>query len=126
MPIYVVATNDRGTCAALATVRACAANLNARIVLLVPYVVPYVQPLEHPADSPQCAGERFRGVADALELGVTVRVCVCRSISCVMALLPQDALVLLGGKRRWWPTREERLASMLARGGFRTLFIRTR
>jgi hypothetical protein len=123
MPIYVVATNDRGTYAALATVRACATNPNARIVLLVPHVVPYVQSLEHPADSPQCAGERFRSVPDALELGVTARVCVCRSISRVMALLPRDALVLVAGRQRWWRTREERLAAMLTRGGFRAVLV---
>jgi hypothetical protein len=123
LAIHVIATTDRGTRAALAAARTYATDLNARVVLLVPHVVPYAQPLEHPADSPQCAGERFRGTADALGLDATVRVCVCRSVSDVMTLLPPEALVLVGGRRRWWRTREDRLARTLTLRGCRALLV---
>jgi hypothetical protein len=123
LPIHVVATTDRGTRAALAAACRCATDLNARVALLVPHVVPYAQPLEHPAGRPQYAGERFGKAAEALGLDVTIRVCLCRSVLDVMALLPPDALVLVGGRRRWWRTRENRLAQALARRGFRALLV---
>src|SRR5579862_895930 len=87
LSIYVVATTDRGTQAALAAAARYASDLDARIVLLVPHVVPYAQSLEHPADAPAFSGERFREFADTLGLDTTIRVCVCRSASSVTALL---------------------------------------
>jgi hypothetical protein len=123
LPIHVVATTDRGTRAALAAASRYATDLNAQVVLLVPHVVPYAQPLEHPADRPQCAAERFGELAAALGLDITIRVCFCRSVPDAVTLLPADALVLVGGRRRWWRTREGRLAQALAGRGCRALLV---
>jgi hypothetical protein len=127
LSVYVLATTEAGTRTALATAGAFARDLHARIVVLVPHVVPYAQTLEHPADPAAFAGERYRQAADALGLDVTIQVCLCRSVDAVTALLPRDAAVLVGGRARRrfqpWPTREERLARALERGGRRVLFI---
>jgi len=40
---------------------------------------------------------------------VTVHVCVCRSAASVATVLPGNALVIVGGRRRWWRSRDERL-----------------
>ena len=127
LSVYVLATTDGGTRAALEAAGAMAHDLRARIVLLVPHVVPYAQALEHPADPTTFAGERYRESAAALGLDVIIRVCLCRTRSQVAALLPPDAAVLVGGRPRPrfqpWPTSEERLARDLERGGRRVLFI---
>jgi len=115
----------RGTRAALAAADAHAQGLGARIVLLVPQVVPYAQTLEHPADSVTFAADRFRALVDELRSDVTIRVGLCRPQDATLeALIPRDAVVLVGGRtRRWWPTPEQRAAAALTRAGHGVLFV---
>jgi hypothetical protein len=126
LSVYVIATTAKGTEAALDRCRAYARDLDANVIVLVPHVVPYPQPLDQPVDSPAFAGERVGTVAAGLGLPVTIRVCVCRCASAVTRLLSQDALVLVGGRRRWWRSREERLVATLTRAGFHALLVTLR
>ena len=125
LPVFVIATTQRGTRAALAAAAVCAAGLTDRVVLLVPHVVPYAQPLDHPADPPVLAGERFLDVARTVGADIDIHVCVCRSPASVTTLLPVDSLVLVGGRRRWWRSREQHLIDALTRVGTRALFVAT-
>jgi hypothetical protein len=126
LAVYVVATTFSGTRAALDAARNFAAGFDLRITLLVPHVVPYQQPLDHPADSLAFIAERFRRLAEPLETDVAVHVCLCRSHNATLApLLPHGAIVLVGGRcRRWWSTREQRVAATLTDAGHRVLFVR--
>ena len=127
LAVYVLATSADGTRAALMAAGAHARDLEARIVLLVPHVVPYAQALEHPADSVGFVADRFRTLAVELDVEVTIQVCLCRPEHAALApLIPQDAVILVGGRtRRWWSTREQRLAGTLTRTGRRVLFVQT-
>ena len=127
LAVHVLATSADGTRAALMAAGAHARDLEARIVLLVPNVVPYAQALDHPADSVGFVADRFRTLAVELDVEVTIRVCLCRPEHASLApLLPRDAVILVGGRtRRWWSTREQRLADALRRTGRRVLFVRT-
>jgi hypothetical protein len=127
LAVYVLATTADGTRAALMAAGAHARDLEARIVLLVPHVVPYAQALEHPADSVGFVAERFCALALELGLEATIRVCLCRPQHAALApLIPQDAVILVGGRtRRWWSTREQHLARALIHTGHRVLFVQT-
>ena len=127
LAVYVLATSADGTRTALTAASAHARDLEACIVLLVPHVVPYAQALEHPADSVGFVADRFRTLAWELGLEVTIRICLCRPEHAALApLIPQDAVILVGGRtRRWWSTREQRLADALIRTGHRVLFVQT-
>jgi hypothetical protein len=122
---HVIATTNAGTRAALEAARAWASGLDPHVVLLVPHVVPYTDPIDQPTDSVAFAANRFRELADALDIDVVVRVCVCRRHSAELTPLPpRDGIVLVGGRVcRWWPTREQRLASRLDRDGYRVIFV---
>jgi len=39
--------------------------------------------------------------------------------------LKVGSIVILGGRKRWWPTKEERLARQLRRAGYEVLFKET-
>ena len=41
------------------------------------------------------------------------------------AVLKPDSVVVLGGRKRWWPTTEERLARKLRRIGHEVIFTET-
>jgi hypothetical protein len=126
LPVFVIATTERGTRAALAAAAVYAADLTARVVIVVPHVVPYAQPLEHPADPPVLGGERFRDAVRVVDVDIEIQVCVCRSAANVAAVLPENALVIVGGRRRWWRSRDERLAHTLARCKLCALFVADR
>jgi hypothetical protein len=125
LAVYVVATTLTGAQAALAAARTFAAGFETRSTLLVPQVVPYPQSVEHPADSVAFTRERFRQLAEPLAMDVLVRVCLCRSHDATLApLLPCHGIVLIGGRCRRWPTREQRMARALARSVRHVLFVR--
>jgi hypothetical protein len=125
MSVFILATTMQGTRAALRAAGSYAHGLGARIVLLVPHVVPYVQTLEHPADPVTFAADRFRALAREIGVDVMIRICLCRPHSAALiALIPRDAAILIGGRtRRWWPTHEQRLTSTLTRTGRRVMFV---
>lgn len=125
LSVYVLATSISGTRGALEAAASHARDLDACVVLLVPIVVPYALTLEHPADSPTFVADRFRSLAEALGIDVTIRICLCRPQHATLApFIPRDAVILVGGRtRRWWPSREQRLAAALTRTGHQVVFI---
>ena len=55
---------------------------------------------------------------------ISVQICICRDTRETLGrLLPEPSLIVLGGRRRWWPTREQRLETFLARLGHQVVFI---
>ena len=125
LALSVIATTEAGTRAALFAADDLGFGLAPRIILWVPHVVPYAQPLDHPADDVTFTAARFRTLAEEIAADVFVRVCVCRSDAAGLeAVLPRGAVVLVGGaRRRWWQTREQRLAERLAAHGYSVLYI---
>jgi hypothetical protein len=128
LKVQVIATSVNGTRAALAAARRLAADLTAHVVVFVPFVVPYGEVLEHPTVDPEVIGARYGRLAEELSLEAEVRVCVCRSwAEALGSVLSHDAPVVVGGDtRRWFPTREQKLAASLVRGGYDVLLIGAR
>ena len=61
----------------------------------------------------------------AAECGVNVQVDIllCRdNRETAAAAVAPEALVVVGGRGRWWPTRERRMANWLRRQGRQVLF----
>jgi hypothetical protein len=53
-----------------------------------------------------------------------VRICLCHDLEGdLQRVLRRRALVLIGGRRHWWPTSEERLEKALRRLGHHVIFI---
>lgn len=125
MELFVVATTEEGTRAALAAAESFAAGLEAHITLLVPHAVPYPEPLECPAESLAFAIEHFRNLAMSLDVGLSIHVCICRPGDAVLApAIPTGVIVLVGGPRGGLRrSREQKLADRLTRTGHPVLFV---
>jgi hypothetical protein len=53
----------------------------------------------------------------------TVHVYLCRDrVATLRAVLKPHSLVVIGGRRTWWPTSEKRLARQLRRSGHQVVF----
>lgn len=124
--IAVVFTSVPETLAALRRAGALASRLNARITLVVPQVVPYPCPLASPPVLLDFSERRFRVIAGASPVETTVQLYLCRDQWEALRLVLQPrSLVVVGGRKRWWPTREKRLAWKLRRAGHEVILTET-
>jgi hypothetical protein len=122
-PIYVVATGEGGTCAALTVAVRLARRAASPLVVLVPHVVSYTSPIEDLADAGVCAANRYRDFVRDLGAEARIRLCLCRRPDDTLGLLPPGSTVVIGETaRRWLPGSERRLARRLRLAGHAVLF----
>ena len=124
--IAVVFTSVDATLAALKEAGNLANSLGARITLVVPQVVPYPLPLESPPVLVEFNENRFRVMASKNPVETSVHIYLCRNrFETLTSVLKPGSIVVLGGRKRWWPTKDETLARQLRRAGYEVLFKET-
>jgi hypothetical protein len=130
LSVTVIATTEKGTTAALNEARRLAMDLNAHITLLRMEVVPRRFPLDKPPVSLDVTTKQQCSLvlqSSAREQDVTIRTCLCRDRDLsLQRVLRRRALVVIGGRRHWWLTREERLEKVLRGMGHHVIFIEVR
>jgi hypothetical protein len=105
---------------------ALARSLGARITLLAPQVVPYPLTLESPQVLIDFNEKRFRVIANESPVETNVQIYLCREeFETLERALSPGSLVVLGGRKRWWSTREKTLATKLRRSGHEVVFKET-
>ena len=121
--ISVVFTSVESTLAALKEAGALASSLGARITLVVPQVVPFPLPLESPPVLVEFNERRFRVMASQSPVETKVQIYLCRdALQTLTSVLRPGSIVFLCGRKRWWPTREMKLARQLRRAGHEVVF----
>ena len=124
--VAVVFTSVESTLAALRKAGALANRLSGRITLLVPQVVPLPLPLTSPPVLLDWNERRFRVIASESPVETTVRIFLCRDrLETLRTVLRPRSLVVIGGRKRWWPTAEKRLAGKLHRDGHEVILTET-
>jgi hypothetical protein len=125
LQVYVIATTDRGTRAALQAARSFAAGFTSNITLVIPHIVPYRQPLNHPPVPVSFTVARFQALTADVDADLSFQVCVCRPGDVGFeSVIPENGIVLIGGVRRTWRrSREQRLADQLTARRRRVLFV---
>jgi len=95
-----------------------AGSLRGHITLIVPQVVPYPLPLARPPVSVDFNETRLRVIANNCRVETRVCTYLCRDpLETLKAVLKPHSLVILGSPKRWWPTKEKRLAAKLRIAG---------
>jgi hypothetical protein len=124
--VAVVFTSAGATIAALKQAGALADRLSARVALLVPQMVPYPLPLESPPVLLDFSERRFAEIAKESPVETVVQIYLCRDRQdTLLAVLSPRSLVVIGGRKRWWPTQEKHLARILRRAGHEVIFTET-
>lgn len=124
--ISVVFTSVAATLQALKQAGALASRLAGRITLVVPQIVPYPLPLTSPPVLLDWNERHFHVVASESPVETKVMLYLCRDrVETLTRVLAPQSLVVLGGRRRWWPTTEKRLARTLRRAGHEVIFTET-
>lgn len=125
--VTVISTTEEGTTVALNAASALARDLDAKIVLLKVEVVPPRFPVNKPPIPLDFIVKQQRSLllhSSASDEDVAIRICLCRDRDqCLLHLLRRRCLVVIGGRRHWWRSGEEKLEHSLSRLGHHVIFI---
>lgn len=122
----MIATSPEATRAALQRAGEMASSLEARIALIVLQVVPFPCSLADPPVLKEFNEDRYRVIVAESTIPASVRILLCRDrVETLCSSLEPESLVVLGGKKHWWPTPEQRLARKLRHSGHRVILIET-
>jgi hypothetical protein len=95
-----------------------ASSLGGRITLIVPQIVPYPLPLTSPPVLVDFNERRLRVLASGCPVETRVSIYLCRDpLETLKSVLKPHSLVVVGSRKRWWPTAEKRLATKLRKAG---------
>ena len=129
LEVNVVFTTYPSTVAALRSACELARHLDARIRLIVVQSVPLAWSLESPPVSLDFVEERCRGMVaqcvEVCEVKIDLYMCWDKWQALREALTPRS-LVIVGGRRRWWHSREQKLAKRLEAERHRVIFAEVR
>jgi len=122
--VTVLFTTLAATLTALQYAGALAQELGAEIRVLVPHIVPFPLPLDRPQVDPDFKTRHFRNISvdGAVHTYIDVRLCRDRDEAVTQALDSQS-VVIIGGRKHWWRTREQRLANTLTLAGHHVIFV---
>jgi hypothetical protein len=124
--VFVIFTSVNATLHALKEAGNLADQLNGRIMLVAPQVVPYPLPLTSPPVLLDWNERRLRVIANQSAVETIVRIYLCRDRwQALEHVLGPHSVVVVGGRKRWWPTREGRLARRLRRAGHEVILTKT-
>jgi hypothetical protein len=116
--ITVVFTAAKDTIAALKKAGTMAESLGARITLLVLQIVPFPLPLTSPPVLLDFQEKRFRDIAAESPVDTIVQLYLCRDREETLSkVLEPHSLVVVGGRKRFWPTLASRMARRLRKAG---------
>jgi hypothetical protein len=122
--VYVVYTSTDETLAALRIAGGFAVALNVPLILVHYRTVPYPLPVDFPTGVSPIHSEEFLERLRAEEIAVVGRVYLCRddrrAIGCA---LKRPSLVVVGGRRRWWPTKAQSWRRALETAGHYVVFV---
>ncbi len=130
--VNVIYTGLSATRAALGAAAYFATDLGARIRLIVLRPIPDLLPLDHPPVSMRFDRERMLAFVDENTTDASLLMCYCRDeVNAVRYLLESNghflrssSIIVIGGKkRRWFPTKAQRIAGKLEKAGHQVVFV---
>src|ERR1035437_2021315 len=127
LEVNVIFTDPQATVAALKTAGSLARDLGACIRVRAAITVPYALPLDKPPVSAGFIEDLLSDLLCRLDLDAlepSVHLYVCRDqVEALLQVLTRNSLVVIGGRKHWWPTAERRVAKALRSKGHRVVFV---
>ena len=124
--VYVVFTSINWTLKALGKAREIARPVGAPIVVVAVQVVPFPLPLDKPPVPMEFVIRRFEERAEELPEKTKISAYLCRDqMVALKRVLNRSCPVLMGVRKKIWPTRDKRLAWKLRRAGYQVILVET-
>jgi len=126
LSVFVVFTSVNWTLKALERARELAQPLGADISVIALQVVPFPLPIDRPPVSMDFVAKRFEERAGEFSERTKVSAFLCRDpLEALKSILNPYCPVVMGVRKKWWPTRDERLARKLRRAGYEIILVET-
>ena len=130
LAVNVIFTDVQSTAAALKFAQSFARELGARISLRAAIAVPFQLPLDRPQISVAFLQDVMRKLVEQLKketFDPTLHLYLCRDrVRALSQVLRPNSVVVIAGRRRWWPTAETRMVRALRAEGHRVIFVDSR
>jgi hypothetical protein len=121
--VVIPYTTSELTKAALRHAGVCT-DLNVHVSLVDIQIVPFPCPLDQPPIDKEFSEQRLRDLLMESRLAGSAEVLYTRDwLDGFRRVLEPKSLVILGTKRRWWRTREEKLARALSKAGHQVMLL---
>ena len=124
LQVVIPFTTPELTCAALRHAGVCS-DLDVHVVLVDVQVVPFPCPLEQPPVDQKFSRRRLAELLKETGLPGQAAVLYTRDwLEGFRQVLEPGSLVILATGKRWWPTREHKLARALIKAGHQVMLLR--
>ena len=124
--VYVLFTSIEDTLQAAAVGQALATRMRAQLTLMHLRVVPFRIPIDRPAGISPAQTADFVGALRTAASDARVKVVLCRDeCKAIATAFSPHAVIVVAGRRSWWPTRLERRIRALEAAGHRVAFVDT-
>jgi hypothetical protein len=122
--VYVVFTTAAQTLPAIRVAAALGRRLGGSLRLIHCRVVPYPLQVDAPAGVSAIEVDAFVERVKAEGIDLQLRVYLCRNDAQVLPnAFKRHSIVVIGGRRSWWPTAAERLRRRLEAAGHYVVFV---
>ena len=121
--VVVPYTTPELTRAALRHAAVCS-DLNVHVSLVDIQVVPFPCPLDQPPINKEYSQRRLRDLFSETGLAGGVAVMYTRDwLEGFRRILEPKSLLILATRKRWWPTREQKIARALTKAGHQVMLL---
>ncbi|HEX7136994.1 MAG TPA: hypothetical protein VF219_04075 [Vicinamibacterales bacterium] len=125
--VSVLFTTEPETLIAARVAAPLAAAMSVPLTVIHFRTVPYPLSVDAPVGLSPVEGEAFKQRLQEEDIDARVRVYLCRSLKNVLPMAFRGhSLIAIGGRRRWWPTANERWRRRLEAAGHFVLFVDVR
>ena len=122
--IALLFTYPEATVKALERTGTLVLGLNARIKLIALLTVPYALALNSPPVSVAFTEQRLLEIARESPVETTAYLYICRCpLETLTSVLKPGSVLIVGGRKEWWPAWERKLARKLESAGFQIILL---
>jgi hypothetical protein len=124
LSVFVVFTSIDWQLKALEKAQDVARSLGSGIAVIALQVVPFPLPLDRPPVPIAFAARRLEEKSSEISGRAKITVYLCRDpLEALQRILNPKCPVVMGIRKKWWPTRDERLARKLRRAGYEIILV---
>jgi hypothetical protein len=122
--IYVLFTSLEETLHAVRVAGRLASAIGSGVTVIDFRAIGFGAPLDHPAGLSPVETDAFRARLAEEDGDVRVRVCLCRDVrQAVRSVIDGRSLIVIGGRRHWWPTASTRWQRIVEKEGYVVVFV---
>ena len=126
VPVLVVFTSIDTAAKALEKASQLAEHFNSSIEIVVMQAVPFTLPLDSPSVPFEFHVRRLKEMVAGFPARIKISAYVCRDrLEALKRVLDRNCSIVMCARKKWWPTREKRIARKLQNAGWNVILVET-